>query len=177
MTATRGGAVPRSLPRNRASRPERAELFVGVGGVMLDAAVDALAVSGVTPLELRRACRRWGRRVYDREGERDGVVEGAPRLGAPSARGEAWRTRVMTRTAAAVAAEEEGAGGELGGVAPGPDIRKERGESEGRQTRKDVCVSGLDFAKGRLREDRRRVACGAWVGVEEDRVWRGGGHY
>ena len=35
---------------------------------------------------------------------------GAPRLGAPSARGEAWRTRVMTRTAAAVAAEEEGAG-------------------------------------------------------------------
>jgi hypothetical protein len=87
MTATRGGAVPRSLPRNRASRPERAELFVGVGGVMLDAAVDALAVSGVTPLELvpvafpcgffsAERAGGGGRRVYDREGERDGVVEG-----------------------------------------------------------------------------------------------------
>lgn len=44
--------MSRSLPRNRANRPERAELFVGVGGVILDAAVDALAVSGVKPLEV-----------------------------------------------------------------------------------------------------------------------------
>jgi hypothetical protein len=75
-----------SLPRNRASRPERAELFVGVGGVLLDAAVDALAVSGVSPLELVPAfpcdffsaerAGRGGRRVCEREGERDGVVEG-----------------------------------------------------------------------------------------------------
>jgi hypothetical protein len=79
--------VPRSLPRNRASRLERSELFVGVGGVMLDAAVDALAVSGVTPLELvpvAFACGFFsaeragggGRRVYERDGEREGVVEG-----------------------------------------------------------------------------------------------------
>jgi hypothetical protein len=54
---------------------------------MLDAAVDALAVSGVTPLELvpvafpcgffsAERAGGGGRRVYDREGERDGVVEG-----------------------------------------------------------------------------------------------------
>jgi hypothetical protein len=74
-----------SLPRNRASRPERAEL--GVGGVLLDAAVDALAVSGVTPLELVPVAFKCdffsaeragggGRRVCEREGERDVVVEG-----------------------------------------------------------------------------------------------------
>lgn len=79
--------MPRSFPRNRDSRPERAELLVGVGGVVLDAAVDALAVSGVMPLELvcgAFACGFFsadragggGRRVYEREGERDGVVEG-----------------------------------------------------------------------------------------------------
>jgi hypothetical protein len=87
MIATRGGVVPRSLPRNRDSRPERAELFVGVDGVMLDAAVDALAVSGVMPLELvcvaltcgflsAERAGGGGRRVYEREGEGDGVVEG-----------------------------------------------------------------------------------------------------
>ena len=87
MTATRGSAVPRSLPRNRDSRPERVELLVGVGGVILDAAVDALAVSGVMPLEIvvvgftrgffsAERAGGGGRRVYEREGERDGVVEG-----------------------------------------------------------------------------------------------------
>jgi hypothetical protein len=87
MMAMRGSAVPRSLPRNRASRPERAQLFGGVGGVMLDAAVDALAVSGVMPLEAvavgftrgffsAERVGGGGRRVYEREGERDGVVEG-----------------------------------------------------------------------------------------------------
>lgn len=87
MIAMRGSAVPRSLPRNRASRPERAELFVGVGGVILDAAVDALAVSGVMPLEAVADCFTrgffsaervggGGRRVYERDGERDAVVEG-----------------------------------------------------------------------------------------------------
>jgi len=87
MIATRGGAVLCSLPRNRASRPERAELFVGVGGVVLDATVDALAVSGVAPLELVPVAFTWvffsaeragggGRRACEREGERDGVVEG-----------------------------------------------------------------------------------------------------
>jgi hypothetical protein len=79
--------VPRSLLRNRASSPERIELFVGVGGVILDAAVDALAVSGVMPLEVvavgftrgffsAERAGGGGRRVYEREGERDGVVEG-----------------------------------------------------------------------------------------------------
>jgi hypothetical protein len=83
----RGSAVPRSLPRNRVSRPERVELFVGVGGVILDAAVDPLAVSGVMPLEVvavgltrgffsAERAGGGGRRVYEREGERDGVVEG-----------------------------------------------------------------------------------------------------
>lgn len=87
MIAMRGSAVPRSLPRNRVSRPERADLIVGVGGVMLDAAVDALAVSGVMPLEVvavgltrgffsAERAGGGGRRVYEREGERDGVVEG-----------------------------------------------------------------------------------------------------
>jgi hypothetical protein len=76
-----------SLPRNRASRPERAELLVGVCGVMLDATVDELAVSGVTPLELVAVAFTFvffsaeragggGRRVCEREGERDAVVEG-----------------------------------------------------------------------------------------------------
>jgi hypothetical protein len=87
MMAMRGSAVPRSLPRNRVSRPERVELFVGVGGVILDAAVDPLAVSGVMPLEVvavgltrgffsAERAGGGGRRVYEREGERDGVVEG-----------------------------------------------------------------------------------------------------
>jgi hypothetical protein len=87
MIAMSGSAVPRSLPRNRVSRPERVEPFVGVDGVILDAAVDALAVSGVMPLEVVavgftrgffRAERAGGggRRVYEREGEREGVVEG-----------------------------------------------------------------------------------------------------
>jgi len=85
VMAMRGSAEPRSLPRNRASRPERVELFVGVGGVVLDAAVDALAVSGVMPLEVVAVCFTrgffraeraggGGRRVYERDGERDGVV-------------------------------------------------------------------------------------------------------
>lgn len=51
MIATRAGAESRSLPKIRANSLERAELLVGVGGGMLDATVDALAVSGVT-LEL-----------------------------------------------------------------------------------------------------------------------------
>jgi len=79
--------VPRSLLRNRAIRPGRVELFVGVGGVTLDAAVDALAVSGVMPLEAvavgfargffsAERAGGGGRRVYEREGEREGVVEG-----------------------------------------------------------------------------------------------------
>ena len=87
MIATRGRAVPRSLTRNRVSRPERVEPFVGVGGVILDVAVDALAVSGVMPLEVVAVCFTrgffsaeraggGGRRVYEREGERDVVVEG-----------------------------------------------------------------------------------------------------
>lgn len=78
--------MPRSLPRNRVSRPERVEPF-GVEGVTLDAAVDALAVSGVMPLEVvavgftrgffsAERAGGGGRRVYEREGERDGVVEG-----------------------------------------------------------------------------------------------------
>jgi len=120
---------------------------------------------------------------------------GVPRLGAPCARGEARRTWVMTRSAAAVAAGKGGTGaqGELESgacvIGAGPwqsdrssvglprgqvrgsdrakrrphvEIRKgerEGGESEGRQrqTRMEVLVSGLDFEKGRLREDRRRV--------------------
>jgi hypothetical protein len=80
----RGSAVPRSLPRNRASRPEG---VMGVGGLRLDAAVDALAVSGVMPLEVvavgftrgffsAERAGGGGRRVYEREGEGDGVVEG-----------------------------------------------------------------------------------------------------
>ena len=79
--------MSRSLPRNRASRPGRVELFVGVDGVILDAAVDALAVSGVTPLEVVAVCVTrgffsaeraggGGRREHEREGERDGVVKG-----------------------------------------------------------------------------------------------------
>ncbi len=79
--------MPRSLLKNRASKLEREKLFLGVAGVILDGAVDALAVSGVTPLEVvavaftrgffsAERAGGGGRRVYEREGERDGVVEG-----------------------------------------------------------------------------------------------------
>jgi len=82
---TKAGGAPRSLPRRRDSRPERAERLVGVEGGPLDATVDALALSGVR-LELvafvfvrgflsAERAGGGGRGVYEREGEREGVGE------------------------------------------------------------------------------------------------------
>ena len=83
---TRAGAAPRSLPRKRDRRPERAELLVGVDGAKLDATVDALALSGVR-LELvavvfvvrgffmAERAGGGGRGVYEREGDRGGVEQ------------------------------------------------------------------------------------------------------
>jgi len=83
--ATRVDTALRSFPRNRARIPERADLDVGVDGRMLDATVDKLEVSGVilelvpvaVPRGLFNAERAGGggRRVCEREGEREGVGE------------------------------------------------------------------------------------------------------
>jgi hypothetical protein len=82
---TKVGAESRSLPRKRDSNPDRAELLVGVEGAMLDATVDALALSGVrlelVPVAFVRGffiaerAGGGGRGVYEREGDRDGVEE------------------------------------------------------------------------------------------------------
>ena len=66
------------MPRKRDSNPDRVELLVGVEGATLDAAVDALALSGVK-LELvgvafvrgffsAERAGGGGRGVYEREG-------------------------------------------------------------------------------------------------------------
>ena len=82
---TRVRAESRSLPSKRDSSPDRAELVVGVEGAMLDATVDALALSGVklelVPVTFVRGffsaerAGGGGRGVYEREGEREVVEE------------------------------------------------------------------------------------------------------
>ena len=73
------------MPNKRDSNPDRVELLVGVEGAMLDATVDALALSGVrlelVPVAFVRGffiaerAGGGGRGVYEREGDREGAEE------------------------------------------------------------------------------------------------------